>query len=186
MSELLFFYLFSGLVLISATMVITVSNPVHSVLFLILGFVGSAAILLLLKVEFLSLMFVIIYVGAIAVLFLFVVMMLDIKLKKSGASLGYTALGAISGLFLFFQFFYFIEKISPFSSSFLLEELFSPYYFDWIDTIDKLTNMECLGQFLYTYYFFHFLIGGILLLVGMIGGIVLTLHVNYKSKTIQK
>ena len=102
MSELLFFYLFSGLVLISATMVITVSNPVHSVLFLILGFVGSAAILLLLKVEFLSLMFVIIYVGAIAVLFLFVVMMLDIKLKKSGASLGYTALGAISGLFLFF------------------------------------------------------------------------------------
>ena len=182
MSELTFFYLFAGLILISAFMVVTVSNPVHSVLFLILAFVGSAAILLLLEIEFLSLMFIIIYVGAIAVLFLFVVMMLDIKLTHSNTSyLRYFLIGKFLALVFFIETYYLIDE-TLFSPSFFSELTFSSSYSDWVIRLDSLTNMECLGQFLYTYYFFHFLIAGILLLVGMIGAIVLTLHVNHASK----
>ena len=80
MSELFLFYFFTGLILISATMVISVKNPVHSVLFLILTFISAAGLLFLLEIEFISLIFIVVYVGAIAVLFLFVVMMLDIKI----------------------------------------------------------------------------------------------------------
>lgn len=182
MSEFTFFYLFAGLILISAFMTITVSNPVHSVLFLILVFVGSAAVLLLLEVEFLSLMFIIIYVGAIAVLFLFVVMMLDIKLSASNNNyLRYFSIGGFLG-FLFFVETYYLIETSVFAPQLDSSLILESSYQDWITRLDTLTNMECLGQFLYTYYFFHFLIAGIVLLVGMIGAIVLTLHVNHTSK----
>jgi NADH-quinone oxidoreductase subunit J len=181
MSELTFFYLFGGLILLSAFMVITVSNPVHSVLFLILVFVGAAALLLLLEVEFLSLMFIIIYVGAIAVLFLFVVMMLDIKLSNSSTEyIRYFSIGGFLGVLFFIETYYVIE--STLFSSKVDAVMLSSSYQNWMTQLDNLTNMECLGQFLYTYYFFHFLIAGIVLLVGMIGAIVLTLNVNHTSK----
>ena len=83
MFENILFCVFTGLAILSATMVISIKNPVHSVLFLILSFISSAGLLFLLEIEFISLIFIVVYVGAIAVLFLFVVMMLDIKITDS-------------------------------------------------------------------------------------------------------
>ena len=179
MYELSLFYFFAGLVIISATMVIIVKNPVHSVLFLILTFIGASSLLFLLEIEFISLIFIVVYVGAIAVLFLFVVMMLDIKITDLNRNFfKYFPIGSFLG-------FAFLVEILLMLVNFL--EL-NPYtvtdnsYIIWIDTVDFITNVESLGQILYTYYFSYFLLAGIILLIAMIGAIVLTVTFNRKAK----
>jgi len=178
MSSILF-YVFATITLLGAIMVITAVNPVHSVLFLVLVFLGAAGMLFVLQLEFIPLMFIIVYVGAIAVLFLFVVMMLDIKVtSKSNDFFKYTPIGGLIGAFFIFG------VLHGLNGSFIVpKSIFTMDSFNsWIFTVDKVANIESLGQLLYTYYFIYFLIAGMILLVAMIGAIVLTLQFNKSVK----
>jgi NADH-quinone oxidoreductase subunit J len=161
-------------------MVISVKNPVHSVLFLILTFISSAGLLFLLEIEFISLIFIVVYVGAIAVLFLFVVMMLDIKITDSNRFFfKYFPIGSFLG-FAFLAEVLLILGENLETNPYTLEEV---SYLSWILHLDFVTNVGVIGQVLYTYYFLYFLIAGIILLIAMIGAIVLTLTFNRKSRT---
>jgi NADH-quinone oxidoreductase subunit J len=148
------------------------ANPMHSVLFLILTFCSAACILFLFSVDFLGLVFVMIYVGAVAILFLFVVMMLDVKtsLFESTANM---PLIMIVGVFFLVQVFYFLNKVFSFGE-------IKSFYFE--NNIDALYNIGSLGQFLYNYFLSCFLIAGIVLLVALIGAIILTLNFNSSRK----
>jgi NADH-quinone oxidoreductase subunit J len=150
-------------------MVIAARNPVHSVLFLILAFFNAAALFLLTGAEFLAMILLVVYVGAVAVLFLFVVMMLDVDFSelKRGA-LQYAPVGALVGLILLG------ELIVVFAGS-----MFTPKLGQGAVPIPDLaerTNTAALGDILYTDFVFHFQIAGLVLLVAMIGAIVLTLR----------
>jgi NADH-quinone oxidoreductase subunit J len=173
------FYIFAFVTILAAIMVITVVNPVHSVLFLVLVFLNAAGMLFVLQLEFIPLTFIIVYVGAIAILFLFVVMMLDIKVtSKSNDFFKYLPIGGlVGGLFIF-------EVLNTLNYSFIIpnKDNIVNTFTSWISTVDKVTNLEALGQLLYTYYFIYFLISGIILLVAMLGAIVLTLQFNKTVK----
>ena len=164
-----FFYLFSAVMIASAFMVVTARNPVHSVLFLILAFVNAAALFILLGAEFLAMIIIVVYVGAVAVLFLFVVMMLDIdfaELKKGAQQ--YILVGAGVGIVLAAEIILFLAlnwHTSPVAQSVLAHP-----------TPLGLSNTEALGRILYTDYIYYFQIAGLVLLVAMIGAIVLTLR----------
>jgi NADH-quinone oxidoreductase subunit J len=161
-------------------MVITVQNPVHSVLFLILSFIASSALLFFLEVEFIPFIFIVVYVGAIAVLFLFVVMMLDIKITTVNKDLlKYFPIGSLIGLFFLIEILHTLYKDIPALPSNFLD---SYKLINWINNIDGITNMESLGQILYTGFFTYFLIVGLILLVAMFGAISLTLTFNKKAK----
>ena len=161
------FYLFSAVLIGAALMVIASRNPVHSVLFLILAFFNAAALFILLGVEFLALILLIVYVGAVAVLFLFVVMMLDIEFAelKRGA-LQYLPFGGLVGVVLAAELVLVgIGALVPNAGSLV------PHA-----TSGHLTNTEALGRVLYTDYVYYFETAGLILLVAMIGAIVLTLR----------
>jgi NADH-quinone oxidoreductase subunit J len=175
----LLFYSFAAITLIAALLVITVVNPVHSVLFLVLVFLGAASMLFLLQLEFLPLSFIIVYVGAIAILFLFVVMMLDIKVtSKSNDFFKYLPIGGFVGSLFVFEILNSLDScfVMPINSGTLGRSS------SWVYSLDKATNIEALGQLLYTYYFIYFLIAGMILLVAMVGAIVLTLQHNKTVK----
>ena len=162
------FYVFAVVLLGSAFMVISSRNPVHSVLFLILAFFNAAGLFVLLGAEFLAMILVIVYVGAVAVLFLFVVMMLDVdfaELKRGaqqyilvGAGVGIVLVAELIGAAMFWT-----------SSPAALGVRAQP-------TPLHLTNTEALGRILYTDYVYYFQIAGLVLLTAMIGAIVLTLR----------
>ena len=161
------FYLFSAVLIGAALMVIASRNPVHSVLFLILAFFNAAALFILLGAEFLALVLLIVYVGAVAVLFLFVVMMLDIEFAelKRGA-LQYLPFGGLVGVILAAELVLVgIGALVPNAGSLV------PHA-----TPGRLTNTEALGRVLYTDYVYYFETAGLILLVAMIGAIVLTLR----------
>jgi NADH-quinone oxidoreductase subunit J len=175
---MLFLFL-SFLLICSAILVISAQNPVHSVFFLVLVFLSSSFLLFFLEIEFISLLFILVYVGAIAVLFLFVVMMLDIKITKSENNFFFVVpMGIFFGIIFFLEVFLTLQQ--DFSSFLPLTS--REIYFDWMNFVDQLTNLDVLGQLLYTYYFFYFLIAGIILLVAMVGAIVLTLQFTQKAK----
>ena len=171
--EFLLFYFFSGLAISSAIMVIICYNPVHSILFIILVFCNSTGIILLIEVEFLGLVFLVVYVGAIAVLFLFVVMMLNIKLgSNENESFKYVPIGVLLGLLFVLEVLLMLNKD--------LVKLFALYssnfcYSEWFLVLDSITNIEVLGQFLYTKYLAVFLVAGFILLVSMVSAITITL-----------
>jgi len=163
------FYLFSAIAVFSALMVISAKNPVHSVLFLILSFINSSALFVLLGAEFLAMILVVVYVGAVAVLFLFVVMMLDINfVKLREGFLQYLPFGALLGIVLFTELamIFLTDKLSAMS---LMEFSTYPIY-------SETENTKDLGSVLYTDYFVLFQLSGLILLVAMIGSIVLTLR----------
>jgi NADH-quinone oxidoreductase subunit J len=165
------FYLLAGIVLISSIMVISARNPVHSVLFLILAFFNAAGLLILMEMEFLSLIFIVVYVGAIAVLFLFVVMMLNVKISEvEDEVLQYLPVGGTIGLIFLFLIFFIIE--GDFVS---FNGQANSIYLDWFQQVDVVSNIETLGQVLYTEYLVYFLLAGVILLVAMVGAIVLTI-----------
>nr|WCH57902.1 NADH dehydrogenase subunit 6 [Hypnea nidulans] len=170
--NLFLFLLFGILAGISSLMVIISRNAVHSVLFLILVFCNTSALLLLLGSEFLSLMLIIVYVGAIAVLFLFVVMMLNVKinpLKINQYSI--TPIGSL----IFFLFFSILSN--SMRELDLINYQYSGVKFtSWVSEINFVNNIEIIGNVLYTNYCVLFLTCGIILLVAMIGVIVLTMH----------
>lgn len=165
-----FFYLFAFIMIASAVMVISARNPVHSVLFLILAFFNAAALFLLTGAEFLAMILLLVYVGAVAVLFLFVVMMLDVDFAelKQGA-LQYAPVGALVGLILL------AELVVVFVSTKFSPKLGEAGVLPIPDPVTR-TNTQALGDVLYTNYVFFFQIAGLVLLVAMIGAIVLTLR----------
>jgi NADH-quinone oxidoreductase subunit J len=169
-----FFWLFAAVLLISATLVVTSKNPVHSVLFLILSFFNAAALFLIAGAEFLAMILVVVYVGAVAVLFLFVVMMLDIDFEQlRGGLQRYAGIGAAVGAALLAEFAIALGgwKLAP-----QAEQLrFSPIPAD-------VSNIQALGNILYTDYLFLFQASGLVLLVAMIGAIVLTLRDRKTSR----
>jgi NADH-quinone oxidoreductase subunit J len=172
MIETIAFYLFAAVLLLSAVMVITSRNPVHSVLFLILAFFNAAGLFLLLGAEFVAMILVIVYVGAVAVLFLFVVMMLDISFAdlRKGA-MQYVPMGMILGGVLLAELLtiYSTWRFAPQST----QNLISP-----VSPGVEVENTHALGSVLYTDYVFAFQLSGIVLLVAMIGAIVLTHRVR--------
>jgi len=163
----LFFDLFSLILLGSAAMVVTSRNPVHSVLFLILAFFNAAALFLIAGAEFLAMILVIVYVGAVAVLFLFVVMMLDVNFAELRSRFqSYWAVGATVGGILLLELLGVFLVGWDFSPSSKIVRL---------STIPaNVQNTRAIGQVLYTQYFFLFQLSGLILLVAMIGAIVLT------------
>lgn len=162
------FYLFSAVLVGSSLMVIAARNPVHSVLFLILAFFSAASLFILLGAEFLGMILLVVYVGAVAVLFLFVVMMLDIdfaELKRG--TLQYLPLSALLGVVL-------IAELVMVASVWVVAPQ-APQA-RALATPTGLTNTEALGHVLYTDYIFYFQLSGVILLVAMVGAIVLTLR----------
>ena len=169
------FYLFSSVAVLSALMVISSKNPVHSVLFLILSFVNASGLFVLLGAEFLAMILIVVYVGAVAVLFLFVVMMLDINfIKLREGFLQYLPFGALLGIVLIVELgILFLTK--SFSK-------ISTVTFSSSPIISSTENTKLIGSVLYTKYFFLFQLSGLILLVAMIGSITLTLRQRNKSK----
>ena len=163
------FYVFSLVAVLSALMVISARNPVHSVLFLILSFVNASGLFVLLGAEFLAMILVEVYVGAVAVLFLFVVMMLDINfVKLREGFLQYLPFGALLGIVLIIELgILFLTR--SFSENSLSKFVESP-------VMNDVENTKLIGQVLYTDYFYLFQISGLILLVAMVGSITLTLR----------
>ena len=225
----LLFYLFSSITLVSGVMVITARNPVHSVLFLILVFCNAAGLLILLNLDFFAMIFLVVYVGAIAVLFLFVVMMLNIKLAEINENLlRYLPVGGLIGILFLFEILVVIDndlipvlsfaEIQGISNIDILLYRFRGFmlghdanlsadysrelgqlnswanlhqnlhtnagteYLEWPSKIENQSNIEALGQVLYTYYFYYFILASLILLVAMIGCIQLTMHKDVKIK----
>ena len=163
MIEALFFYMFAGVMLAAGTMVVISRNPVYSVLFLILAFFNAAGLFVLIGAEFIAMLLVVVYVGAVAVLFLFVVMMLDINFAEMRAGFQkYLPLGlAVGGILVF--------------------ELVAAVYGDAFDGVTlpaatDIGNTRALGNVLYTKYIYLFQVAGLILLVAMIGAISLTMR----------
>jgi NADH-quinone oxidoreductase subunit J len=164
------FYLFAAVAVASGMMVVSARNPVHSVLFLILAFFNAAGLFLLMGAEFLAMILVIVYVGAVAVLFLFVVMMLDIDFAqlRTGA-VKYLPIGALVGFILL------AELVLVFGSWAIAPNVASLAAAP-TPSGSGMTNTRALGDLLYTRYIFAFQAAGMILLVAMIGAIVLTLR----------
>jgi NADH-quinone oxidoreductase subunit J len=161
--QALAFYVFAVVAVISAFLVVVNRNPVYSVLFLILTFFNAAGLFVLLGAEFLAMMLVVVYVGAVAVLFLFVVMMLDINFTALREGfVRYAGIGAIIGIILVAEIIFFVVSTPPATTG-----TGSP-------TPAGVSNTEALGRILYTDYFYLFQASGMVLLVAMIGAIVLT------------
>jgi NADH-quinone oxidoreductase subunit J len=164
----LFFYLFAGICVASAFMVIAAKNPVHSVLFLILAFVNAAGLFVLMGAEFLAMILVVVYVGAVAVLFLFVVMMLDVDFTELRQGfLSYLPIGGLIGLIFLVELLLVLGAwvIGPGVPKAIAMPI-----------PETVTNTQALGRILYTRYIYFFQAAGVVLLVAMIGAIVLTLR----------
>jgi NADH-quinone oxidoreductase subunit J len=166
--DALFFYMFAGVCVASAMMVVAARNPVHSVLFLILAFVNAAGLFVMMGAEFLAMILIVVYVGAVAVLFLFVVMMLDVDFAelKQGL-LQYLPIGlVIGGIFVGELLFVALTWVI---GSGIPQAITAPIP-------SKIPNTEAIGLVLYTRYVYFFQAAGMILLVAMVGAIVLTLH----------
>ena len=164
----LFFYLFAGVCVASAVMVIVSRNPVHSVLYLILAFVNASGLFILMGAEFLAMILIVVYVGAVAVLFLFVIMMLDVDfVELREGFIQYLPVGVVIGGIFLFELLLTVGAwvMNPT----LTKSITSP-----IPT--NVSNTEALGLVLYTKYIHYFQLAGMVLLVAMIGAIVLTLR----------
>src|SRR5579862_1706872 len=162
----IFFYLFAGVCVASAVMVVTSRNPVHSVLFLILAFVNAAGLFVLLGAEFLAMILIVVYVGAVAVLFLFVVMMLDVDFAELREGfLSYLPVGALVGAVLLAELLLVVGGWA-----------IAPAGGNAAPVAQNVSNTQAIGLVLYTRYVYFFEVAGLILLVAMIGAIVMTLQ----------
>ena len=163
-----FFYLFSGIMIASAFMVIAARNPVHSVLFLILAFVNASGLFILLGAEFLAMILIVVYVGAVAVLFLFVVMMLDVDFAElKQGFLQYLPIGALIGIVVALELILVVGGFTPSPGAIAAPRSPAPA---------DLSNTMAIGLVLYTKHVYFFQAAGLILLTAMIGAIVLTLR----------
>ena len=168
--QALSFYLFSFVAIASAVMVISARNPVHSVLFLILAFFNAAGLFVLIGAEFIAMILVVVYVGAVAVLFLFVVMMLDISFAELRQGfLQYLPIGGLVGIVL-------LAELLMIGGSWVIAPATETVRSFPAPAIDQVTNTHAIGKILYTDYIYLFQGAGMVLLVAMIGAIVLTLR----------
>jgi NADH-quinone oxidoreductase subunit J len=166
----IFFYLFATIVIGSAFMVIAARNPVHSVLFLILAFFNAAGLFMLAGAEFLALLLVVVYVGAVAVLFLFVVMMLDVDFAELRQGfLQYLPIGALIAIIL-------VLELALVLGASVLDADIALNTGMPMPPLEEISNIEAIGLVLYTDYVFYFQAAGLILLVAMVGAIVLTLR----------
>jgi NADH-quinone oxidoreductase subunit J len=174
----LFFYLFAAVCVASAVMVVVSRNPVHSVLYLILAFVNASGLFVLMGAEFLAMILIVVYVGAVAVLFLFVIMMLDVDFSELREGfIEYLPVGlVIGGIFMF--------ELLLIVGAWVINPAVTKTITAAIPT--NVSNTEALGLVLYTKYIYYFQIAGLVLLVAMIGAIVLTLRhkANVKRQNI--
>ena len=164
------FYVFAAVVVASGAMVVASRNPVYSVLFLILAFFNAAALFVLIGAEFVAMILIIVYVGAVAVLFLFVVMMLDVDFAELRQGfLSYLPVGALVGLVVLVELLLVVGGwvIGPGVPKAIKQP---------IPPLETMTNTEALGRVLYTDYVYFFQAAGLVLLVAMVGAIVLTLR----------
>ena len=175
----IFFYVFSFIAIISAIMVTVSKNTVHSVFFLILDFISISCLFIMIGAEFLGMIMLIVYVGAVAVLFLFVVMMLNVAQQKnqwllSEDSSGHIPIGLIISVLIFFELIIVVGGWK-----------YRPELFDTVNlnNIGEITNTHALGQILYTDFIHVFQISGMILLIAMIGAIVLTFRKREGVKT---
>ena len=182
--DIVLFYLFSSLALFSSFCTVTSKNPIHSVLFLVFVFFNTAGLLILLGVEFLAMLFLIVYVGAVAVLFLFVMMMLNVKLSESRDVIyRYLPIGLALGIVFLCEIFLIVEKdLTSLNIVSLIEVTSKPLENEflshvwWIDNVVTPSNVDVIGSVLFTYYAYFFVMASVILLVAMIGAITLTLH----------
>lgn len=173
MNSNILFLLFSSFLVFSALMVVFSKHPVFSLLFLVGCFLFSSVLLFLLECEFLALLFIVIYVGAIAILFLFAIMMLEAKSADLSRNLiKYLPVGFLFIIFLLFPLLN--EITSQFNGTVLEKSFYVNSYQNWYDLIDSVTDVEVYGQVLYSYFVLHFLIAGFILLLVLIGVVYLT------------
>jgi NADH-quinone oxidoreductase subunit J len=175
MSEIVFFGL-AFMIFLAGLLVIFSKNPVQSVLFLVVVFCLSAQIFVLLEVDFLAMVLIIVYVGAIAVLFLFIVMMLNIRVVELSEILNrYFPLAALVGFIIFFEVIFSMYYSIGYAPASLI-------YVDWYRSFLNHSNVVSLGLVLYTYFSPFLIISGVLLLLAMISSIMLTLDVSNSSE----
>jgi NADH-ubiquinone oxidoreductase chain 6 len=172
----------SSFALVSGLMVVRAKNPVHSVLFFILVFCDTSGLLILLGLDFFAMIFLVVYIGAIAVLFLFVVMMFNIQIAEIHEEvLRYLPVSGIIGLIFWWEMFFILDNETiPLLPTH--RNTTSLGYTVYAGKVRSWTNLETLGNLLYTYYFVWFLVSSLILLVAMIGAIVLTMHRTTKVK----
>lgn len=158
-------------------MVVVAQHPVFSLLFLVSSFIFSSFLLFLLECEFLALLFIVVYVGAIAILFLFAIMMLESKLSNlSRNAMKYIPVGFLFGILLVIPFLY--EVSSFFDQSTDSKFFYLNKYQNWYDLVDSVTDVEVYGQLLYSYFVLQFLIAGLILLLILVGVVYLTNNYN--------
>ena len=166
----IFFYLFATIAVAAAVMVIASRNPVHSVLYLILTFFNAAALFLMTGAEFLAMILLVVYIGAVAVLFLFVVMMLDVDFAEMRAgAMRYAPIGALIGVILLVELIL-VLGANAFETTTVAAPAMPP------PPPDVRTNTQALGDILYTRYVHFFQIAGLILAIAMVGAITLTLR----------
>lgn len=182
--ETLIFYVFSILLVICAFMVVVVQHPVFSLLFLVSSFLFASFLLFLLECELLALLFIIVYVGAIAILFLFAIMMLESKLNDLAKNvMKYAPIGFI------FAIIFLVPLIREIKGNFWDEDSYSPDSFylntfqNWFDLIESIADVEVYGKVLYTYYVVQLLVAGLILLLVLIGVVYLVNNYNVSAET---
>ena len=171
-----FFNLFASIIIISVFMTISVNNAVYAVLFLILAFFSSMCILFLLKVDYLALMFILIYVGAITVLFLFVVMMLKIKINEKNTTKFISFINIVICCLIIYNVIINVDIFNVFLNNDLV-------YNNWFSKLYFIDNIKMIGQVIFNNYYFYFILAGFVLLIGMISAILLSKESN---KTVRR
>ena len=186
--EPFFFLFFASLAISFSFLVIFSKNPIHSVLFLVSVFFSSSGLLLLIGIEFLAFLYLIVYVGAVAVLFLFVIMMLNIKISRSvNIFFNHLFVGFFLGLAFLCEILTVVNSQLSFSVFFLFYPMIDYLKFclftDWCSSLQvPFQDIASLGSVLYTYFFLYFILSGVILFISMIGAIVLTLHKRHDVK----
>jgi NADH-quinone oxidoreductase subunit J len=182
LNENIIFYLFSIFLVFSAFMVVVSQHPVFSLLFLVSSFIFASFILFFLECELLALLFIIVYVGAIAVLFLFAIMMLESKLTDLSRSvMRYVPIGLIFAVVLLFP--QLREISSNFDKNMYYDLFYQNSFQNWYDLVDSTTDVEVYGQVLYSYFVLQLLIAGLILLLVLIGVVYLTNNFNVSKQT---
>lgn len=177
---LFFFFVLFILIIVSSILVVNIFNPVHSVFFLIFTFLLGSLCFFFIRNEFISIIFVIVYIGAISVSFLFVIMLLDVKIiELKSSTISYVPLSFLFLILFFFEFLFFFK----FYKLFILFSSSFDNYINWILYFNfKITNVHIIALFIYTYFALLFIFCGFLLFIATIGSILLT-FISLKSTT---
>lgn len=179
------FYLFSILLIFCAFMVTVVKHPVFSLLFLVASFIFSAFMLFMLECEFLAFLFIVVYVGAVAILFLFAIMMLETKLSDLSKNvMKHLPVGVFFGFILLIPLV--LEISSNFNSSTIYNSFYSNPFTNYYALVDAASDVEVYGQVLYSYFVLQFLVVGLILLVVLVGVVYLTNNYNVKKQRLDQ